>query len=212
MNNIINLYKRRSDNMYFEALIENLTANPAKNYTIREAEKLAQRVLKDYGADNLNGATPIIKIANSFGFSCIQAQNIPEDISGNIFVGETTKKVYDSDKVIVVDYNEPLEHKRFIVAHELAHYLIDYLGSAEAKNPNYLFSRTYPKQSHHSENEVRADRFAAELLMPSQLFLKQYVRAMEVSDFDKKYTVSYLSNYFKTKKSSVERRINEVIT
>ena len=79
MNNIINLYKRRSDNMYFEALIENLTANPAKNYTIREAEKLAQRVLKDYGADNLNGATPIIKIANSFGFSCIQAQNIPED-------------------------------------------------------------------------------------------------------------------------------------
>ena len=109
MNNIINLYKRRSDNMYFEALIENLTANPAKNYTIREAEKLAQRVLKDYGADNLNGATPIIKIANSFGFSCIQAQNIPEDISGNIFVGETTKKVYDSDKVIVVDYNDVVQ-------------------------------------------------------------------------------------------------------
>jgi len=56
-----------------------------------------QRVLKDYGADNLNGATPIIKIANSFGFSCIQAQNIPEDISGNIIHVKRTEICYEDD-------------------------------------------------------------------------------------------------------------------
>lgn len=210
---IININKHRWRNtMKIDEIINNLKSNPAKNYSIEQTEDLAKQILKDCGFDNVSGATPIIKIANILGFLCLKAENIPEDISGNIFVGGTTKDIYNSDKVIIVGCDEEYEHQRFIIAHELAHYLLDYLGSIESKNPRLLFSKTYPKANHCSDEEIRADRFAAELLMPSKLFLKQYVKAMEASDFNRKYTVSYLATFFKTKISSIERRIDEVIS
>lgn len=199
-------------NLMYENLINELKSNPANEYTIQEAEELARRILKDGGYDNIIGPTPIIKIANNLGFSCFSASNMPEDISGNIFVGGTTKELYDSNQAIIVGKTEEPGHQRFIVAHELAHYLIDYLGSEESKNIGLLFSKTYPKHNHNSEEEIRADRFAAELLMPSELFLKTYIKAMEIYDYNKKNVISYLSTFFKTKKSCIERRIDEVIS
>lgn len=207
----IKMYKRGNDNMNTETLIKDLSINPAKNYTIEQSEDLARRVLRDCEFNHIIAATPIVKIANCFGFSCLKAENMPDDISGNIFVGGATKSIYKSDKIIIVGYNEEYEHQRFIIAHELAHYLIDYLGSNESKNPNILFTRTYPKKNHHSDEEVRADRFAAELLMPSDIFQEKYFKAMEASDYNRKYTILYLANFFQTKKSSIKRRIDEVI-
>lgn len=197
--------------MEFDALVHDLHENPVKDSTTEEAEELARKVLKAWRLDNVNGAVPIVKIANGFGFSCHKAENIPEDISRNIFVGGTTKEAYGNDKVIIVGSSEEYEHQRFIIAHELGHYLIDYIGSPESKDPGMLFSRAYPKQNHQSDEELRADRFAAELLMPSKIFLRQYVRAMEAFDYNKKYAISHLSTYFKTSKSSIRRRIEELI-
>lgn len=47
--------------------------------------------------------------------------------------------------------------------------------------------------------------------MPAKEFARQYIKAMEVSDYNKRYAVAYLSNFFRTKRSSIERRIEEVI-
>lgn len=105
---------------------------PAKNYVVREAESLADEVLEIYGHVGKSAPTPIIKIAHDFGFETYKAKDIPEDISGNIFIGGITKAHYGADKVIIVGESEPLQHQRFIVAHELAHYLMDYIG-----NENY---------------------------------------------------------------------------
>ena len=193
----------------YEQLVVELQDNPGNKFNINDAENLAERVLSIIGHEV--GTTPIIDIAKKFGFTTFVEKNMPEDISGNIFVGGTTKKVYGTDKVIVVGEQEEYAHQRFIVAHELAHYLMDYLGSEDSNNPRILFSKTYPKHSHHSTEEIRADRFAAELLMPTKLFYRQYLKAMVASDYNIRYTISYLSNYFKTKKSSIERRIEEVI-
>ena len=200
--------EERGINMYRE-LVDNLQQNPVNNYGINEAERLAEQVL-EISAHEM-GATPIVKIANNIGFATLKEKNMPENISGNIFVGGTTKDIYGVNKVIVVDDEEEYAHQRFIIAHELGHYLMDYLGSEDSKNQNILFSRAYPKSNHDSPEEIRADRFAAELLMPTKLFRRLYLRAMDASDCNLRYTISYLARYFKTKKSSVERRINEVI-
>lgn len=200
----------RESTMYKE-LVDKLQKNPANKYTINEAEKLADEVLEVGGYNNLVGPTPIVEIAKQFGFTTFQENNMPEDVSGNIFVGGTTKAVYDTDKVIVVGDSEEYYHQRFIIAHELAHYLIDYLGSETSFNTGMLFSRTYPKKNHHSPEELRADRFAAQLLMPAKLFYRQYLRALEVSDYNRRYVIVYLSDYFETKRSSIEKRIQEVI-
>jgi len=211
MNNIVNLNTRRKDKMNKNTLVSKLEEQPGKSYTITQAEDLAKDVLKICGYDKLVGAIPIIKVANNFGFRCVKA-TVPEHISGNIFVGGTTENIYKSDKVIVVGDNEDPKHQRFIIAHELAHYLMDYIGSDKSKNPNLLFSETYLKENHDNDKEMRADRFAAELLMPSMIFLKQFLKVAEACDYNRNYIISYLSNFFKTKKSSIERRIIEVLS
>lgn len=157
------------------------------------------------------GAIPIIKIANNFGFATYKAKDIPSDISGKIFVGGNTEKDYNNDKVIIVGANEVFPHQRFILAHELAHYLLDYVGSDENNNKNHAFSKIYPKINHDSIEEIRADRFAAELLMPKKIFLSQYIKAMKKSDYSKAYTITYLSELFKVKESCINRRLQEVL-
>lgn len=200
--------EERGTNMYRE-LVDNLRRNPANNYSINEAERLAGQVLEI--SEHEVGSTPIVRIANSIGFATLKEKNMPKDISGNIFVGGTTKEIYGVNEVIVVDEDEEYAHQRFIIAHELGHYLMDYLGSEDSRNPGILFSRAYLKSNHDSEEEIRADRFAAELLMPTKLFRRLYLRAMDASDDDLGYTISFLAKYFKTKRSSIERRICEVI-
>lgn len=194
--------------MYRE-LVDSLQHNPANNYGINEAERLAGQVLEIRGHEV--GATPIVRIAKDIGFVTFKEKNMPKDISGNIFVGGTTKDIYDANEVIVVDEDEEYAHQRFIIAHELGHYLMDYLGSEDSMNPGILFSRAYPKFNHDSAEEIRADRFAAELLMPTKLFRRLYLRAMDASDDDLEYTVSFLTKYFKTKRSNVKGRLSEVV-
>lgn len=200
--------RERGTNMYRE-LVNYLRCNPANNYSIDDAERLARKVLEI--SEHEVGSTPIVRIANNIGFATFKEKNMQKDISGNIFVGGTTKDIYGANEVIVVDENENYAHQRFIIAHELGHYLMDYLGSEDSNYPGRLFSRAYPKYNHDSLEEIRADRFAAELLMPTKLFRRLYSRAMDASDGDLTYTISFLAKYFKTKRSSVKRRIDEVI-
>ena len=202
--------KKRGNYMY-EELVSRLESAPAKKYVVQEAEILADEVLKIYGHVGKSAPTPIIKIAHNFGFATYKATDIPEDISGNIFIGGTTKEDYGADKVIIVGEDEPLPHQRFIVAHELAHYLMDYIGNKEYQRDGASFSRTYPKVNHDSQEEIRADRFAAELLMPKKVFLAEYVKAMKLSDYSKEYTIPYLAQLFNTKESCIQRRIREVL-
>ena len=61
-----------------------------------------------------------------------------------------------------------------------------------------------------SSEEILADRFAAELLMPTRLFLQKYLNIMNYSKQDIDYTITYLSTYFEVKKDSV-KKIREVI-
>lgn len=195
----------------YEKLVSKLEAAPARNYVVREAENLADEVLDIYGHFGKSAPTPIVKIAHDFGFATYTAKDIPEDISGNIFVGGPTKKDYGTDKVIIVGADEPLPHQRFIIAHELAHYLMDYIGNKKYQRNEITFSRTYPKINHNSQEEIRADRFAAELLMPKKVFLAEYVKAMKKSDYSREYTIPYLAKLFNTKESCIQRRIQEVL-
>ena len=136
----INSMENKRKDMY-EEMISRLEKTPANNYVVKEAENLADEVLKIYGHVGKSAPTPIIKIVQDFGFKACQASNMPKDISGNIFIGGNTKKSYGTDKVIIVGADEPLQHQRFIIAHELAHYLMDYIGTKEQEGDEFTFSR-----------------------------------------------------------------------
>lgn len=196
----------------YEKLVNVLKNQAQTSSTEKDAEALADRVLSECGYKDNIGPTPIINITKKFGFSTFASDNMEKNISGYIFVGGTTKDIYQNDKVILVNAKEAYQHQRFVIAHELAHYVMECLGNKKFESGDLLFKQTYPKENHDSKQEKLADRFAAELLMPSALFCKQYLKAMEESDCNKAYTVTYLSTFFDTKKSSVERRIAEVLS
>lgn len=200
--------KGKKVNMYDE-LIKELELHPQNNCSIKEAEELADKVIELSGFKNSLGSTPIIKIVKDFGFSAYKEKNLPKNISGNIFIGGTTTQIYHNDKVMIVGAEEEYYHQRFIIAHELAHYLMDYVGNEEYKSKEKLFSMAYWKNDHDND-EVRADRFATEILMPSKLFTSKYKRVFDLSFQDMTYTLNYLSDYFQTKVSCIKRRINEL--
>lgn len=194
----------------YEGLVAQLKANPASSYNESQAEDLADKVLS-IDASYSQAPIPVTKIAMGFGIKTYQEASMSRDISGNIYIGGTTEQIYHTNQVIIVSDSEPYFHQRFIVAHELAHYLMDYLGNPIYESNRKLFSEEYRKKDHDSWKELRANRFAAELLMPANLFVDSYVYAMRRSGYNEYYTVAYLSNYFETKKSSIEKRIKEVI-
>jgi len=188
--------------------------NGAK-YTPKQAARIADEILKissKVGYDS-EMATPIIKIINGFGIDIRRTKKMPKGNAGVIYAGGNTEEIFKSDVIIITDSNEPFEHQRFIIAHELAHYLFDYVGNHANREVGCevsAFKETYPRENHSSEREVRANRFAAELLMPLKLFVEQYNYAMEKSD-NRIYTIKYLAKYFQVKEASVEKRIYEVL-
>ena len=59
--------------------------------------------------------------------------------------------------------------------------------------------------------DILADKFAAELLMPSRLFLQKYINIMDYSRNNIVFTVTYLSVFFEVKKEKIIKRIAEII-
>lgn len=205
--------QKREKNTMFETLIKNLIGSNSNNgivfNNISEIILLARTVLDEAAYYHYKSPTPVIKIAEDFGISTYKTDRLPKDISGIIYVGGTTKDVYGTDKIIFVDANEPLKHQRFIIAHEIAHFLLDCLPDKKYNDGKILFSEGYPKKNHDSQKEVKADAFAAELLMPSDLFIEQYNIAKKENP-NPAFILIYLSDYFQTKISSIEKRIVEV--
>ncbi len=116
---------------------------------------------------------------------------------------------YGYKKIILVNKNDELFHQRFVIAHELAHYLFDFLGSSNSENPDIEFTDTYSKDRHETLEEKRADKFAASILMPEELFIDQYNFAQKRYS-SRIFITIYLSRFFEVSVNFVDKRIEEV--
>ena len=210
MDNIIVFYNwRKKKNMKFKSLIQELTEKNEKSheYSLSEIRTIANSILNmtDYYSGRC--ATPIVKIAKEFGFKTYK-ETLND--SGDIHINGTTIDEYGHNKIILVNKNDELFHQRFVVAHELAHYLFEFLGNPNYLDPNIIFVDTYQKNKHETPQEKRANSFAAEIMMPNELFIKQYNVARQ-EDSSRMFMLMYLSKYFETTIDSSEKRIVEVL-
>lgn len=178
------------------------------SFQAEEIEELAGRVLRALEFDAKGIAIPIVKIVRAFDFRAYK-EDLKKELPGDISINGKTKEIYKHDKIILVKKSDALYHQRFIVAHELAHYLFEFLGSEEYEE-GLEFHDNYHKDDHVTIPERRANRFAAAILMPSDSFIEQYKIARE-ADFKDMYTIDYLSRFFETPVDSIERRIKEVM-
>ena len=217
MNNIINMfnYRRRDTSMMNERLKEILLEITNKNkenhqFSMSEIEEISLSILSILGYHSKSAATPIVKIINEFDFMAYKKYMDEPNLSGDISINGDTNEIYGHDKIIIVNNIDEINHQRFVSAHELGHYLFDFLGNPDYSNTDKKFTAAYYKDKHDTPEEKRANRFAASILMPRDLFIKQYNVAKAV-DSSNLFISMYLSRFFETSVNSIERRIIEVV-
>lgn len=147
----------------------------------------------------------VIDVAKRLGFVVGNAVLNEED-DGFIVVEEGSKEIMGikTDKLIGVNSNRTLEWKRFIIAHEIGHYILHF----KERNLKGLYAHRDHKRG-HDELENEADFFAANLLMPRESFENKYKELIQVYKNDKEI-VDALSKHFIVTIRMTERRIEEL--
>ena len=135
------------------------------------------------------------------------------NIYGCIKINGDTKQEYGYEKVILVNNIINDEYiQRVIVAHLLAYYLFDYLGSKNQRNDECYYAE-YMNQNYQIE-EV-ANRFKLDILMPKKIFINQYNVAFEAAKeygyvYRDVFAEMYVSRYFKVSTYIAVKRIIEL--
>ena len=175
-----------------------------KNFTTMDKKIIDQRaaaVLKAISyRDGEDLRVDSVQLARFFGFTVEEETLLQhEDGSINVYIpkaGDTRPK----EKYIVVNRNRSREQKRFIITHELPHYLLHYTGES-------LFMHREDKKGKSTE-ENDADYMAACLLMPEKSFKNQYNFLKDSRSPEE--LAEDLREIFCTPQESVIRRIDEV--
>lgn len=141
---------------------------------------------------------PIVNIMKELNF-IVGKQRLEDDLSGYIVINDEIEKKFGKKKMICVNSNDSWGHQRFTIAHELAHYLFDY----NMQEPE--FYNTYRTTDVNNDIEIRANTFAANLLMPEKEFKKQYDKYYDDIDL-----YSKLEEYFQVSRRAIDRRIIEL--
>lgn len=188
-----------SKNMYKDVINKIRSENIINDIdNIREAAKNILSI-----ADN-SIPIKIVEICNQMGFSIYQ-QSLPSQICGYIMVNGELKDKFKTDRIISVNNQESNKRRRFTVAHELAHYIFEF----DPEKSIQFFSKFEIDHEKSKPNESRANRFAAELLMPEAEIKKRFEALKK--DNSKSYydIVQELSDNFLTPPKSVELRLKE---
>lgn len=128
------------------------------------------------------------KIADYLGIPVFD-WDFPDEISG-IFVIENNRMS------IGVNQHHPNVRQRFTVAHELGHFIYQgneslFLDFNESVIPTHFYDRT------HQILETKANRFAANLLMPRAWVKNDFKNQMELSFMARRYKVSEQAMWFR---------------
>lgn len=111
-----------------------------------------------------------------------------------------------ADAAIEINQNHSKTRQRFSVAHEIGHWRLhadnDKLDIAKGS----LDLKVFMRSENRSPDEIEANEFAAELLMPEDLIQKEFYHLVEsgeenfISELAKRYKVSESAIAFRLKK------------
>lgn len=174
------------------------------NYTREQIREQVNKLLKD--TLSVNPPVDVEYIAQHLGINLL-FEELESNVSGFLVVKE--KKTS-----IVVNDSHHENRKRFTIAHELGHYVL------HAKNGDQLF---IDKQVYHRNaassvgvvtQEIEANRFAAQLLMPRPM-VKKAVEAMEHEtgdeiDLSDDFSISKLARIFIVSEQALTIRLADL--
>lgn len=130
-------------------------------------------------------------IAKQLGIDVIETE-LPDDVSGALI------KEADQDPVIILSQADSKNRKRFSCAHELGHYAHRINGSDHYE---YIDLRGQSSRNGKDPEEIFANQFAAELLMPSE----------DVCNLHKKGKPSFImASYFGVSDDAIRFRLKNL--
>ena len=148
--------------------------------------------------DNYKGVVPVplVDIVRDLGIKLFLTKRFKDSKSGEIVKENGTYAIY-------LNANHPYTRNRFTLAHELAHYTFDRDFLDQEQEIEDFSGKTFSIQSlqrtksDHDARELKADQFAAELLMPEAEFLRVW---------DQKGTIQEVANFFEVSPKAAEIR------
>lgn len=163
----------------------------------------------------LSGPVDVFALATRLGFD-VRAATLPGDMEGLIIVNEFSKKIkaFKTNKVIAYNIPSALTHTKFIVAHELAHYITEWNNQKEKAQKEKAPKIVVAARDHtigYSTNieEQEKDYIAAAILVPMEDLLRRFSLNLEDhSDKDKLYTE--IADFYRVDIRLAERRVGEV--
>lgn len=188
------MYKKGGRKNMNQQLIDEIRTMPNN---VDSIAKITQKIIRDLKSKEF--PIPIVKIMKELNF-LVGTQELEDNLSGYIVISEDIVKKFGNDKLICVNSKDSFGHQRFTIAHELAHFLFDY---APVQSDEYY--NTYRTDDVDDEKEQRANKFAANLLMPEEEFRAKYEELRY--DDDK---LAKLIKYFEVSKKAVLLRIREL--
>ena len=156
---------------------------------VRLGQLNARNVIKEHSL--LEPPINVVKLAKELGYQVHKANFKNENISGAV----KFTNIDDNKGVIYLKWTDASLRKRFTLAHEIGHCIMH-----RKKYPAGLMEsiNMFRNPENHSPEEIQANAFAAELLMPSDM-----VKAM----WDKWGSTEILADIFKVSLSAMSYRL-----
>jgi Zn-dependent peptidase ImmA (M78 family) len=135
--------------------------------TRREIEEQVSGLLKKYSIQQ--APVPIADIARQEGLRIVVSA-FTSDVSGALLRSGAVAG-------IAVNANQSPTRKRFTIAHELAHFLLDHRPDEDHLDWEFTVLRRDDRSSEGTDTrEIEANAFAANLLMPKELLRKDLTK------------------------------------
>ena len=154
----------------------------------------------------LNDVNSIIEDAKKKGLVKDYEVNIEEIVKNNGIIlmkdpemdasmsGILSKDKKKNQWVITVNAKHHIRRQRYTIAHEFAHYCLH-----KDERGSFVDETIYFRKANDTPIEFKADEFAAELLMPTELFKKAI-------DIDKIKKITDLADRFNVSRIAIEKR------
>ena len=175
-----------------------------KSKEIDDMPDRAQEVLNFFKIDNFSSGVPIVEILTKLGFKIFQSDLEPDDLSAYIAVDPKFKDTFGSNKITCVHIKDSVGHKSFALAHELGHYLFDF----NERKTLYYYDTYFPRENEEKLEEKRANKFAANLLMPEKIFREEFAKCEVLQS--KADIVNELGQRFRVSPTAVLKRFQEL--
>ncbi|MBI3271442.1 MAG: ImmA/IrrE family metallo-endopeptidase [Planctomycetes bacterium] len=143
---------------------------------------------------------PIERIARAVG-PRVERGSAPKDISGFLYRDKKS-----GASVIGVNSDHPRNRQNFTIAHEIGHFLLHVVDDIHIDRDFRVMLRNQESSQGTSVEEVEANAFAAELLMPVNI-LKQDLAKIDRVDLENENAIADLARLYRVSTQAMTFRL-----